>query len=162
MEPTTEPLAAPLPSPPTDDEPRDIRPHRPLLPGHLTASWGTAFWLGWGLVAGGFAAIWYSARVTGMATWWLGPETDPRLILVSLLPFVAPVGLAVMTLVHRRWMPFLGIAGAVVTGLVAWGDVGGPARYFAVELALAAGGLLISIASLAGMVRAAPGDDASR
>jgi hypothetical protein len=36
---------------------------------------------------------------------------------------------------------------------VALGDIGGPARYFAIELVLAAGGLLVSIASLAGMYR---------
>ena len=58
-----------------------------------------------------------------------------------------------MTLMHRRWLPFWGMAGAAATALVAWGDVGGPARYFAVELVLAAGGLLVSVASLAGMYR---------
>ena len=156
MEPTPEPLAAPLPTPPVDEsfsDTNDIRPRRPVLPGNLTPNWGTAFWLAWALVAGGFAAIWYSSRVTGMATWWLGPETAPRLILISLVPFVAPISLSLMTLMHRRWMPFWGVGGAAITAAVAWGDVGGPARYFAVELVLAAGGLLVSIASLAGMYR---------
>jgi hypothetical protein len=173
MEPTTEPqpqpdalpdpLATPLPSPlPEPPEQRDVRVVRPVRAGNLTANWGTAFWLGWALVAGGFAAVWYSARITGMATWWLGPETAPRLIFISLIPFVAPIGLAVMTLTHRRWLPFWGIAGAAVTALVAWGDIGGPARYFAIEFALAAGGLLVSVASIAGLLRDAPTDPTSR
>lgn len=140
----------PLPEPP---EPADIRPVRPIAPGHLRANWGTAFWLGWALVAAGFAAVWYSSRVTGLATWWLGPEAAPRIILISLVPFAAPIALALMTLMHRRWLPFWGLAGAAITAAVAMGDIGGPARYFAVELVLAAGGLLISIASLAGMYR---------
>ncbi len=153
MEPTPESLAAPLPLPPDAEDHHDIRPRRPMLPGHLTPNWSTAFWLGWMLVAAGFAGIWYSSRVTGMATWWLGPETAPRVIFISLLPFVSPIGLTVMALMRRRWLPFWGMAGALATALVAWGDVGGPARYFAIELALAAGGLLVSVASLAGMYR---------
>ena len=68
---------------------------------------------------------------------------------------------AVMTLTHRRWLPFWGIGGAAVTALVALGDVGGPARYFAVELTLAAGGLLVSLASFAGLLRDAPRDTGS-
>lgn len=143
-----------LPEPP----PPDVVTTRPLRPGNLTANWTTVFWLAWAGVAAGFAAVWYSARITGMATWWLGPETAPRLILVSLIPFVAPLGLAVMALAHRRWMPWFGIGGAVVTALVAAGDIGGPARYFAVEFALAAGGLLVSVASFAGMLRDAPAE----
>jgi hypothetical protein len=148
MEPITEPQL----------EQPDRRVVRHLRAGNLTTNWSTAFWLGWALVAAGFAAVWYSSRITGMATWWLGPETAPRLILVSLVPFVAPIGLAVLTLTHRRWLPFWGILGAAVTALVAVGDIGGPARYFAIEFALAAGGLLVSVASVAGLVRAASPD----
>lgn len=150
---------APLPEPPTDRA--DIRPLRPLRPGQLTPNWTTVFWLGWVLVAGGFAAVWYSARVTGMATWWLGPQAAPRSPLINILPFVVPITLTAMALTHRRFMPFWGILGAALTALVAWGDVGGPARYFVVEFALAAGGLLVSVASFGGMLRPASPEDVS-
>lgn len=143
-----------LPEPP----PAVVVTTRPLRAGNLTHNWTTAFWLGWMGVAAGFAAIWYSARITGMATWWLGPETAPRLVLVSLLPFVAPLGLTLMALTHRRWLPWFGILGAAITAGVAVADIGGPARYFAIEFALAAGGLLVSLASFAGMLRDAPAD----
>ncbi len=144
-----------LPEPP----PAVVVTTRPLRAGNLTHNWTTAFWLGWMGVAAGFAAVWYSARITGMATWWLGPETAPRLVLVSLLPFVAPLGLTLMALTHRRWLPWFGILGAAITAGVAVADIGGPARYFAIEFALAAGGLLVSLASFAGMLRDAPADD---
>lgn len=147
-----------LPEPPaatTEPAPRQ------RVAGELTPNWSTVFWLAWAGVAGGFAAVWYSARITGMATWWLGPETAPRLILVSLVPFVAPVALVLMTLAHRRWMPWWGILGAVITGLIAAGDIGGPARYFAVEFVLAAGGLLVSVAAFAGLLRNAPASPAA-
>jgi hypothetical protein len=93
-----------------------------------------------------------------MATWWLGPETAPRFVLVCLIPFVAPLALSLMTLSHRPWMPRWGVLGALITAAVATLDIGGPARYFVVEYVLAAGGLLVSLAASAGLVRDAPAD----
>lgn len=109
--------------------------------------------MAWAAVAGGFAAVWYSSRVTGFSTWWLGPETAPRPLVVSVLPFVAPVGLALAGFFHRRYLPWWGIGGAAVTAMVAWGDVGRVNGYAAVEFALALGGLLVSVAAFAGMLR---------
>jgi hypothetical protein len=55
-------------------------------------------------------------------------------------------------------MPWWGILGAVITAAVAALDIGGPARYFAVEFVLAGGGLLVSLAAFAGLVRDAPAE----
>ena len=136
-----------LPAPP---EPESA----PLAePGHLDQFFTSAFWVAWVGVAGGFAAVWYSSRTLGFSTWWLGPESAPRFILVSLLPFAAPLTLAVMALLRRTWLPFLGILGAVITALVAVGDIGGPAKYWLAEFVLAGGGLAVSLAAFAGMYR---------
>lgn len=150
----SEGLPASLPEPPVAPF-IDVHPHRPVRPGQLTTNWSTVFWLAWAGVAGGFAAVWYSSRLTGLATWWLGPETEPRLILVSFVPFLAPLALAISALTHRRWLPWFGILGSLVTAAVAAGDVGRPARYHLVEFLLAAAGFLVSVASFAGMYRAA-------
>ena len=154
MEPSTEPAtmdAPELPEPPAPHH--NIRVPRPRRPGALTHGWSTTFWIAWAAAAGGFAAVWYSARVTGFATWWLGPETAPRLILVSILPFLAPLALAIAGFVGARRLPWWGIAGAAVTALVAWGDVGRVNGYAAAEFALALGGLLVSLAAFAGVLR---------
>jgi hypothetical protein len=105
-------------------------------------------------VAGGFAAVWYSARVTGFSTWWLGPETAPRLILVSILPFLAPIALAIAGFVGIRRLPWWGMLGASITALVAVGDVGRVNGYAVAEFTLALGGLLVSLAAFAGVLRA--------
>jgi hypothetical protein len=147
----------PLPEPPTDlalPAPPPPVPETPPETGQLDSFFTTAFWIGWVGVAAGMAAVWYSSRILGFATWWLGPESQPRFIVVSLLPFVAPLALAVMALLHRPWLPFLGILGAAITALVAVGDVGGPAGYWVAELVLAGGGLAVSLAAFAGMYRA--------
>lgn len=153
MEPSPDIAPAALPEPPVPGP--HVRHPRPHRPGQLTHGWSTAFWVAWAGVGGGFAAVWYSARVTGFSTWWLGPETAPRLIVVSLAPFVAPLALAVMGFVGRRRLPWWGMLGAAVTALVAWGDVGRVNGYAAVELSLALGGLLVSLAAFAGVLRPA-------
>ena len=142
----------PVPSPPGDD----VRPTRPLRQGDLSHGWHTLFWLGWAGVTAGLAAVWYSSRITGLATWWLGPEVSPRLILINLLPFVAPLVLCLMTLSHRRWMPYWGIGGAVATALVGVLDIGRVRGYAVVECTLATAALAVTIASFAGLLRAAP------
>jgi hypothetical protein len=147
-----EPILEPIPEPPT----APVGTSRVLRPGHLTARWTTTFWLGWAGVVGGFIAVWYSSRVTGLATWWLGPEAEPRFLLVNLLPFVAPLGLCVLALSHRRWLPYLGIAGSVATAAIGLGDLGRIRGYGVIELVLAAAGLGLSVASFAGLLRRDP------
>ncbi|MDO8392640.1 MAG: hypothetical protein Q7V57_19365 [Actinomycetota bacterium] len=153
MEPT---VVTPLPQPP----PPRFSSHRAartitLRPGHLLAGWATMFWLGWLLVGGSFGAVWYSSRVTGLSTWWLGPETEPRLFLLNIVPFVAPFGLAFLALRSARYLPWWGILGALLSAGIAAGDLADEPRYAIIEFALAAAGLLISVAAFAGMLRAA-------
>lgn len=133
-----------------------------LRPGHLLSSWATMFWLGWLLVGCSFGAVWYSSRVTGLSTWWLGPETEPRLFLLNVAPFVAPFTLSFFTLRSARYLPWWGVLGAIVSAGIAAGDLADQPGYAVVEFALAGAGLLISLAAFAGMLRpaAAAADDA--
>ena len=102
-------------------------------------------------MAGGFAAVWYSSRVTGLSTWWLGPESGPRPWFF--VPFIAPIALAVMALKITRYLPWYGIGGAIVSAVVAAFDVADVPKYATVEFALAAAGLMLSGAAFAGMLR---------
>ncbi|MGB8861327.1 MAG: hypothetical protein WCC60_18870 [Ilumatobacteraceae bacterium] len=123
--------------------------------GQLTAGWSTVFWMGWLLIATSFVAIWYSSRLIGLSTWWLGPDTEPRVILVNLFPLTAPLALAVAGFRAGRWLPFWGMGGAVFVAGIAAFDISDVPGYAAIEFGLAAAGLLLSVASLAGLFRAA-------
>jgi hypothetical protein len=170
MEPFAEPAPPPgLPRPPGPDEPFTTGPHPPAFapavrlpaPGELTARWSQLFWIGWLLVAAAFVAVWYSSRLVGLSTWWLGPETEPRLFLVNLLPFVAPIALTIAGATHVRWLPWWGIAGALSLAGIAVFDIDRVPGFAAVEFCVAAGALLLSIASFSGMYRRVTNDETS-
>ncbi|MCU1503537.1 MAG: hypothetical protein JWM12_2891 [Ilumatobacteraceae bacterium] len=144
------PIGKPLPPPPAVYEPR------PLVRGQLTSGWRNLFVAGWIGVILGLAGVWKSAWTLGFPTWWLGPQADPRFPLLVALPFVCPVLLVVAGLRNMRYLPYAGIVAAIVAENIAWGDVGHEIKFAVVEFALAGGGLVISIAALAGLVRAQP------
>ena len=106
-----------LPQPPAAAAPQRLRQ------GQLTNGWNLAFWITWAGITLGFAGVWFSSRTTGFATWWLGPEADPKLLPVNLLPFVAPLALATMGYNDRRNLPRWGVLGALATALIATGDL---------------------------------------
>lgn len=112
------------------------------------------FWIGWALVGASFGAVWYSSHLTGFATWWLGPKSEPRYFLTP-LPFVAPLALSIMALRGARRLPWFGLGGSVVCAAIAAGDLGVRTGYALVEFAIAASALLISVASFAGILQPA-------
>lgn len=126
---------------------------RPDRPGDLTERWATLFGTGWLLVAICLVAVWVSSRTTGLSTWWLGPESQPRSVIVNLAPYLAPVALALGAYWRTRWLPWLGLLGALAVGATALGDAGRVKGYALVEAAAALSGLLTSLASFAGMYR---------
>ncbi|MCB0957055.1 MAG: hypothetical protein KDB12_12940 [Ilumatobacter sp.] len=144
------------PQPPQPPQPLPPGPQRPgPKVGQLTGGWGTAFWFVWAGAAGAFAAVWVSSRTIGLSTWWLGPETQARPILISLLPFVLPLALAAAALAHARYLPWFGMAGAAVQSVFGLGDLGRVEHLALAELLVAAGAFVLSAASLAGMLRPA-------
>jgi hypothetical protein len=109
----------------------------------------------WAGVVIGMATVWYTSRTLGLSTWWLGPETAPRLFLVSVVPFVLPVAATVLIIRNRPFLPFAGLIAAAGTAAVGAGDISRVPGLAAVEISLAAAGAFVSVASLSGMYRRA-------
>ena len=147
-------LPPPLPLPPPELPGHSTPAPRPEpVPGQLTQGWSTLTWLAWTGVVAGFAAVWYSSRITGFSTWWLGPESEPRFIGISLLPFVGPLAMVAAALRGVRRLPWAGLVASLWCAAIGIGDLGRVNGYAAVELLLAGGGLAVSLATLAGLVR---------
>ena len=126
---------------------------RTLAAGQLTPGWRTLFIAGWIGVLLGFAAVWQASRIAGTAPWWLGPETDQRSFAIIALPFAAPVAAVIAGITRLRTACLIGIAAALSTGGIALGEVDRFPGIATVEFALAAAGLLISVAALGGRMR---------
>lgn len=151
------PPPRPLPEPPL---PPPALPHlsgvqvRPIVrrAGELTTGWRIVFIAGWVAVVLGIAAVWKASRIVGLSTWWLGPTAQPRLILISLIPFFVALLVVGVAVRNMRHLPWIGVLGAIALAGVALGDVGRFDGLALVELAVAAGALLISVASFAGVL----------
>lgn len=107
----------------------------------------------WVLVFVAFSGVWKVSRELGLATWWLGPISEPQPILISLIPFAAPSAMVVATLNNTRWLPWFGLAASAACAAIGVGDLDRIRRLAYVELAIAAAGALVSIAGLGGMFR---------
>jgi hypothetical protein len=154
------PPASALPQPPPSSYPAPLGgpPARTVaapLAWSLTNGWRTAMLVAWIGVVLGLGAVWYTSRTLGLSTWWLGPETAPRLFLVSVVPFVLPVAATVLIIRNRQFLPFAGLLAAAGTAAVGAGDITRIPGLAAIEIALAIAGALVSVASLAGMYRPA-------
>jgi hypothetical protein len=150
---STSALPPPPPLPPQLDS--DAWPQGLRFPGQLAPGWRLVFGIGWALVIACNAAVWETSRIIGLSTWWLGADAEPRFLLIQLLPFYAPIVTAVAAISNWRRVPYLGIGAAAVGAAIAAGDLGRVRWIAVVELVIAAAGLLISVAAIAGMYRPA-------
>lgn len=126
-----------------------------LRPGQLTNGWRGVFMVGWGCVVLAMAAVWRSARTLGLSTWWLGASSTPQFLLVQLLPFLPAIGLVVLAARNTTFLPYLGVVGALALAAIATGDINRFSGLAVAEFTIAAAALLVSVASFAGLLRAA-------
>ena len=101
-----------------------------------------------------YAAVWKTSYELGLTTWWLGPFGDPQPAFVTMLPFVPPLAMVLLALNNSRWLPWAGLAAAVVLAVIAVFDLSRVPRLAIVELAIAAAGALLAVAGFAGRYRA--------
>ncbi|MCU1360429.1 MAG: hypothetical protein JWN99_1718 [Ilumatobacteraceae bacterium] len=117
--------------------------------------------VGWVCVLLGFAAVSRTSRNLGLSTWWLGPSSARRSIIVQLVPFVPGAALVVLAARNQRFLPYFGAIGSVLLGAIAAGDLDRFHRLALTEFIIAGAALLISVSSVAGQYRRAHDNDAA-
>ena len=150
---------SPLPPPPPPPPP-NARPNRyqaPSVPppkaGQLSPMWRLVFGIGWVAIVVGYAVVWEISRVIGLSTWWLGADSEPRMLLIQLLPFYGPLLVTVAAISNWRYVAYLGILVGLAGAAIGIADLDRVRWIATVELVLAGAAVCISIASLAGMYR---------
>lgn len=113
----------------------------------LAVTWAAAFFA--------FAGVWKASVEIGIATWWIGPRSADQPIVVQILPFVLCVGVAVLAIYNVPRVALLSCSATVFVAAIAAFDISRSGGLAAIEFAVAALLLLVSIGSLAGTARRA-------
>lgn len=141
-------VPAPLGTAPTPrPTPRRVRP------GQLSPAWRAivvAAWLG---ALAAYLAVWKASEELGLATWWLGPRSDPQPVVVRLVPFVVTAALGILAAANVPRMPVIGLVGSATLAAIAVPDLSRSTGLATVEFAIAAAVLLVSAASFTGTYR---------
>ena len=100
--------------------------------------------------------MWKTSRELGLNTWWLGPVGQPAPWPVSMLPFLAPIAMILLSINNAKWIPWFGLGASAACALVAVFDLGKVPRLAIVEFAIAGAGALAAIAALSGRYHRIP------
>jgi hypothetical protein len=109
-----------------------------------------ATWVG---VFVAYLAVWKASEELGIATWWLGPRSAPQPIVVRLVPFLVTAVFGILASYNVPRMPVIGLIGAGALAAIAVPDVSRQGGLAAIEFAIAAAVLLVSLASFTGTYR---------
>jgi hypothetical protein len=121
--------------------------------GQLTPLWVVLTAVFWAMVFLAMTGVWKASQELGLATWWLGPFSDPNPIFVRTLPFYAPTAMVIVTLCNLRWLPFAGLFASAITLVIGALDLSEVRRLGLVELAIGGAAAVFSLASITAMYR---------
>ncbi len=114
-------------------------------------------WVG---VVVAYMAVWKASDEIGIATWWLGPRSDPQPLLIRLVPFMVAAVFGILASYNVRRMPLIGLVGAVSLAAIAVPDLSRSTGLATIEFAIAGAVLLVSLASFTGTYRQPSPSDA--
>ncbi len=107
-----------------------------------------------------YMAVWKASEELGIATWWLGPRSNPQPLIIRLVPFVVAAVFGILASYNVPRMPTIGLVGAAVLAAIAVPDLSRSGGLAAIEFAIAGAVVLVSAASFTGVYRQAGLDDA--
>jgi hypothetical protein len=154
-------LAPPAPPPTASPDPTsDVVPSRlrEPRPGELSPPWRIALILTWVGAFLAYMAVWKTSEELGLATWWLGPRSNPQPVVVRVIPFVVIAVFGVFASYNVRRLPWISLGGSVALALIAVPDLSRSTGIATIEFAIAVAVALVSVASLTGRYRAASTD----
>lgn len=101
-----------------------------------------------------FMAVWKASDELGIATWWLGPRSNPQPLLVRLVPFGVCAVFGILASLHVRRLPWWSLLGAALLAAIAVPDLSRITGLAITEFVIAGAVAVVSLAALTGMYRA--------
>jgi len=107
-----------------------------------------------------YLAVWKASEELGIATWWLGPRSNPQPFVIRLVPFVVTAVFGILASYNVRHLPLIGSVGALALAAIAVPDLSLSTGLAVIEFVIAGAVLLVSAASFTGTYRAPSSDHA--
>lgn len=101
-----------------------------------------------------YMAVWKASEEIGIATWWLGPRSNPQPVIVRLVPFVLAAVFGVLANSNVRRFPWISLGGSGLLAVMAAVDLSRSTGLATIQFAIALAVAVISLAALTGMYRA--------
>jgi hypothetical protein len=127
----------------------------PLRPGQLTVAWQIMLAASWSAAFFAFAAVWKTSEEIGIGTWWLGPRAQPQPLLIRSVPFVITMLMGLLAVYNVRRIALMSITASIVVAIIAVLDISRSGGLAAIEFAIAASMLLVSVGALIASARRA-------
>ena len=128
-------------------------------PGELTPAWRMTVIVTWVGALLAYMAVWKASEEIGIATWWLGPRSNPEPMYIRLIPFAIVTVFVILAGYNLKRLPWISLGGSVALALIAIPDLSRSGGLAAIEFAIAGAVALVSLGSFSGTYRAAPPDD---
>ena len=122
--------------------------------GELVTAWRVVLVLAWAGAFLAYMAVWKASEEMGIATWWLGPRSNPQPVVIRLIPFVVTATFGAISSFGFRHVSLLSMGGAVMLGVIAVPDFSRSVGLALVEVAIAVAVGLVAAVSLTGRYRA--------
>jgi hypothetical protein len=129
-----------------------------IRPGDLTFAWRFTLMFGWIAAFFAYAAVWQASVQLGIATWWVGPRSQPTPTMIRMIPFIMTIVAGLLTVYNVRRVSFLSLGTAFGSLLIAVPDLSRSVGLAAVEIMISIALIVVSAASLTGRYRLVPAD----
>ncbi len=143
----------PLPAP--HDRP-GAAPATQSAVGRLVPFWRIALGGAWIAAFFAYAAVWQASVQLGIATWWIGPRSQPTPTAIRILPFFLCLTVAVLALYNLRRLVEISAVGAALAAVFALPDLERSVGLAVVELVIAGILAVVTAASATGRYVAVP------
>lgn len=117
-------------------------------------AWRVILVLAWAGAFLAYMAVWKASEEMGIATWWLGPRSNPQPVVIRLIPFVVTATFGAIASFGFRHVSVLSMGGAVILGVIAVPDFSRSVGLALTEVVIAVAVGLVAVASLTGRFRA--------
>lgn len=108
---------------------------------------------GWIAAFFAYAAVWQASVQLGIATWWVGPRSQPTPTMIRMIPFILSIAAGLFVVYNVRWLSRFNLGFASASILIALPDFSRSVGLAVVEVMISGAVIVLAIGSMTGRYR---------